>query len=158
MKISDIFGAGEVSSLVKSVIDLIPNKNKSDELKLEVDKLEQSGQLAIMANNLELEKLSVDNIKSAREREAQIATSEHTPYITKITTTVLAWGIIGLTFGLFWYLLASNEPIAPEKKDIIVYILGVLSAICTQIVGYYFGSTVGSAKRVDGILDMVKKK
>jgi uncharacterized membrane protein len=33
------------------------------------------------------------------------------------------------------------------QKDIIIYILGVLSAAVTQILGYYFGSSQGSATK-----------
>jgi hypothetical protein len=34
--------------------------------------------------------------------------------------------------------------VRPEAKDILIYILGVLSAAVTQILSYYFGSSQGS--------------
>jgi hypothetical protein len=34
--------------------------------------------------------------------------------------------------------------VKPEAKDILIYILGVLSAAVTQILSYYFGSSQGS--------------
>jgi hypothetical protein len=33
------------------------------------------------------------------------------------------------------------------KGDVVIYILGVLSAIVTQIFSYYFGSSMGSADK-----------
>lgn len=159
MKIGDIFGAGEVSKLIGDAVNRVfPDKSKLAELDFEKVKLELTTELAQQTNNLELEKLNIDNIKSAREREAQVVTSEHTPYITKITTTILAWGVVGLTFALYGFLLFSQAPITPEKKDIIIYILGALTAISGQIISYYFGSTIGSSKRTDSLMNMVKNK
>ena len=152
MKIGDLFGTGEVSSLVGKVIDRIsPDPNKAAELKLELAKLEQTGELSQLT-------ASMDDLKSAREREANIATAEHAPLINKIVTPILALGVIALTFTLFGYLLWTNTPIPPERKDIIIYILGVLSAICGQIISYYFGSTENSKKRSDSLVKMLEDK
>ncbi len=35
------------------------------------------------------------------------------------------------------------------QRDIVVYVLGVLSAALTQILGYFFGSSQSSAKKTD---------
>jgi len=152
MKFGDIFGVGEVSGLVSKVIDRVaPDQNKAAEMKLELAKLEQTGELAEMTATL-------DDLKSARDRESAIAISEYAPLINKIITPILAICIIGLTFLLFGYLLWVNAPIPPERKDIIIYILGVLSAICGQIVSYYFGSTENSKKRSDSLVKMLQEK
>jgi len=44
-----------------------------------------------------------------------------------------------LSFVMFFILVFYK--LEPEKKDVIIYILGVLSAIDTQIVSFYFGSS-----------------
>lgn len=141
-----ILGIGE-----KILDRVLPNPEAKAAALLELQKLEQEGKLAEMANEFA-------DIKSAREREAQIATSEHSSWLSKNITPILALTIFFMNFVLYGYLVISNEPIAPEKKDIILYISGTLNALSMAVVGYFFGSTVGSAKRVDGIMDMVKKK
>ena len=79
---------------------------------------------------------------SARDREIQISTSEKAPLINKIVTPVLALGVVSLAFALFGVLLFIE--VKPEAKDILIYVLGVLSAAVTQILSYYFGSSQGS--------------
>ncbi len=81
---------------------------------------------------------------SARNREIQIATADKAPLINKIVTPLLALGVILLTFILFYVLMFKQ---VGNEKDIIIYVLGVLSAISTQIVSYYFGSSQGSAQK-----------
>jgi hypothetical protein len=84
---------------------------------------------------------------SARNRETVIATSDHAPLINKVVTPVLALGVVGLSFALFAVLIFVN--VKPEAKDILIYILGVLSAAVTQILSYYFGSSQGSKDKSD---------
>ena len=79
---------------------------------------------------------------NAREREMAIASSANAPLLNKIVTPALALGVIGLSFLLFAVLIFVE--VKPEAKDILIYILGVLSAAVTQILSYYFGSSVGS--------------
>ena len=79
---------------------------------------------------------------SARNRETAIATSDKAPYINKVVTPFLALGVVGLSFVLFTILIFVD--VKPEAKDILIYILGVLSAAVTQILSYYFGSSQGS--------------
>jgi energy-converting hydrogenase Eha subunit A len=79
---------------------------------------------------------------SAREREIQISTNDKAPLINKIVTPVLALGVVSLAFALFGVLLFIE--VKPEAKDILIYVLGVLSAAVTQILSYYFGSSQGS--------------
>jgi hypothetical protein len=84
---------------------------------------------------------------SARNRETVIATSDHAPLLNKVVTPVLALGVVGLSFALFAVLIFVN--VKPEAKDILIYILGVLSAAVTQILSYYFGSSQGSKDKSD---------
>lgn len=112
--------------------------------------------LQLEDNRLEAEifKARLEDTKSARERESVIATSEHAPYLNKIITPVLAIGILFLTFVLFYLVLFKASDIDPAKKDIIIYVLGVLSAISTQVVSYYFGTSSGSQSK-DTLIKML---
>jgi hypothetical protein len=84
---------------------------------------------------------------SARNRETAIATSDKAPMLNKLVTPVLALGVVGLSFILFAILIFVD--VKPEAKDILIYILGVLSAAVTQILSYYFGSSQGSKDKSD---------
>jgi hypothetical protein len=84
---------------------------------------------------------------SARDRETAIATSAAAPMLSKLVTPILALGVVGLSFILFTILIFVD--VQPEAKDILIYILGVLSAAVTQILSYYFGSSQGSKDKSD---------
>lgn len=87
---------------------------------------------------IDLEKLDAQHLNSAR---IEVPTNA-TPVINKLVTPILALGVVGLSFLLFTILIFVD--VKPEAKDILIYILGVLSAAVTQILSYYFGSSQGS--------------
>ena len=61
-----------------------------------------------------------------------------------------------MTFILFGVVLFDQTPVDPSRKDILIYILGVLSAVATQVVSYYFGSSAGSKAKDDAIREALK--
>jgi len=92
----------------------------------------------------------------ARQREAHIATHKDAPLLNKIITPVLALGLLGMTFLLFAIVMFDNTPVESTRKDLLVYVLGVLSAISSQIVAYYFGSSIGSKDKAEQLKDVLK--
>jgi hypothetical protein len=84
----------------------------------------------------------VKDRSSARQREVDIASNQNVPLINKIITPALAIFVVLASFILFAILIFVD--VRPEAKDILIYILGVLSAAVTQILSYYFGSSQGS--------------
>lgn len=112
----------------------------------EAQKAEASKIIAEMAHDETMFKSEVEDRASARERESTIATSEAAPYINKIITPVLAISVVVFTFLLFSVVIFKSGLIAPEQKDIVIYILGVLSAVVTQVTQYFFGSSSGSTQ------------
>ena len=99
----------------------------------------------------------VEDRASARQREADIVASENAPIINKVITPVLAIGTILLSFILFYIVAFDTSVFTNANKDIIIYILGVLSAIDTQIIGYYFGSSSQSVEKTRTIESMLRK-
>lgn len=137
-----ILGIGE------KVLDrVLPDPDAKLVAQAKLLELAQQGQFA------ELE-ASIKDMASARDREIKIATSEAAPLINKIITPILALGITSLSFALFAVLIFVN--VTPEAKDILIYILGVLSALMTQVCGYYFGSSVGSKDKAEELRKIVK--
>lgn len=118
----------------------------------------------LQANPMDAEKLAEIDVKKlemelkdrqdARNREIQLATNDSVPFINKIVTPVLALGVVALSFILFAVLIFVQ--VTPEAKDILIYILGVLSAAVTQILSYYFGSSQGSKDKSNEIKALAK--
>jgi len=87
------------------------------------------------------------DISSARNREIQVQTSEHATKLAKNVSPILAFATTFLTMLFFYILVFKPNSISDDSKEIVLYILGVLSAILTQIYSYYFGSSAGSAAK-----------
>lgn len=111
---------------------------------------------ALKLREIDLKEIELANKDrdSARGRETAIATSADAPTINKIVTPVLALGVVTLSFVLFAILIFVE--VKTEAKDILIYILGVLSAAVTQILSYYFGSSAGSKEKDDKIKGLLK--
>jgi ABC-type siderophore export system fused ATPase/permease subunit len=147
-------GAGQVVESVANVVDkFVQTKEEKDAANLELQKVLNS-HLEVMeqeaTKQLEVYQKEMD---SARNREIQIATAEKAPLLNKIITPILALSVIALTFVLFYILMF--KPVGAEK-DIIIYVLGVLSAVCTQVISYFFGSSQGSAQKQSQIDKLIK--
>lgn len=99
----------------------------------------------------------VEDRASARNRESEIATSDAAPLLNKIVLPILAIGVMVLSFLLFYIVAFDSDVVTTKNKDVIIYILGVLSAIDTQIIQYYFGSSSGSVQKTDFMEKVFKK-
>jgi hypothetical protein len=142
-------------------VELKPDMSPEDIIRLKTAEMEHEEEL--MRLRIEDDKLDLAELElrlkdtdSARDREVQISTSDKTPLLNKIVTPVLALSILLLTFILFGIVMFDNNPVESSRKDILIYILGVLSAISTQIVSYYFGSSQGSKDKSDQLKEALK--
>lgn len=124
----------------------------------EKQKAEAQAVIAQLAHTETIFTKEVEDRESARQRESSIATSEAAPIINKVITPVLAIGTLVLSFILFYIVAFDTSVFTNANKDIIIYILGVLSAIDTQIIGYYFGSSSGSVQKSTVIDSLIKAK
>ena len=139
-----ILGIGE------KVLDrVLPDPDAKLVAQAKLLELAQQGQFA------ELE-ASVKDMASARDREIKIATSEAAPLLNKIVTPILALGTVCLSFILFAVILFV--PVDQSSKDIIIYVLGALTSAVTMILGYYFGSSVGSKEKSQQLDEIMEKK
>ena len=138
-------GAGELVDKVAGAVDrFVQTKEEKDELNLELRKVVSEELKAMEAEHTKQLEIYQKEMDSARNREIQIATAEKAPLINKIVTPIIAIGVILLTFILFYVLMFKE---VGNEKDIVIYVLGVLSAVCTQVISYYFGSSQGSAQK-----------
>jgi hypothetical protein len=142
-------------------VELKPDMSSEDLARVQMAAMEHEEELLrlkLEENKLDLQELEMylKDTDSARDREIQIATSDKAPLLNKIITPILALSILLLTFALFGVVMFDNNPVDSTRKDILIYILGVLSAISTQIVSYYFGSSQGSKDKADQLKQVLK--
>lgn len=142
-------------------VELKPDMSPEEIIALKTAEMEHEEELLklkLEENKLGLQELELrlKDTDSARDREVQIATSDKAPLLNKIVTPVLALGLLTLTFILFGIVMFDNTPVESSRKDILIYILGVLSAISTQIVSYYFGSSQGSKEKTEQLKEALK--
>lgn len=153
--------SGGANSLVDSVGKVLDNvvttKEEKLQLENEIRKSEMQFQLDLKKLSNEEQQMILGDISSARQREVQVQTSEYATQLAKNVAPFLALGTTVITLGLFYVLIFSSQNIPDDKKDIILYILGVLSATLTQIYSYYFGSSAGSASKSHTLANLKEK-
>lgn len=142
-------------------VELKPDMSPEEIIALKTAEMEHEEELLrlrIEENKLDLAELEMrlKDTDSARDREVSIATSDKAPLLNKIVTPVLALSILLLTFVLFGVVMFDNSPVEATRKDILIYVLGVLSAIASQIVSYYFGSSQSSKDKTDAMKEAMK--
>ena len=142
-------------------VELKPDMSPEDLAKIQIAQMEHEEELLKL--RLEDDKLDLAELQTrlkdtndARQREVEIANSDKAPLLNKIVTPVLALSILTLTFVLFGVVMFDNAPVDATRKDILIYVLGVLSAIASQIVSYYFGSSAGSKEKTEALKGAIK--
>lgn len=151
--LKEIFSSGAttlVDSVGKVLDNVITTKEEAKQLDIEMKKAE-------MQYLLDDKRMSVEDTGNARNREIEIAKSDQATELSKNILPILAAGTVLLSFLLFFVLIFKPDLIPDRTKDIVIYILGVLSAVLTQIYSYYFGSSQGSAMKSDIIHSNISK-
>lgn len=149
----------------------------------EIEHEEELLRLQLEENKLGLEesKAYLADVQNARAQQTAVQTSQDAPWYVKAVQPALAILVVLTTIVLFalfvhWtgdvsVLDAKGNPqldannklltsprINETQKDIIIYILGVLSAAITQILGYYFGSSSGSKSKGDDLTSALRQQ
>lgn len=143
----------------------------ADKLKLrqfQAEHEEELLRLQLEDNKLGLEetKAYLADVGDARKNQTAILTDADVPWYAKAIQPALAAFVVIATVLLFaLFVIWSGDKLDAQglplkgpdgtsvsslnstQKDIIIYILGVLSAAVTQILGYYFGSSKSSAEK-----------
>lgn len=148
--LTNIFSSGAANMVEKvgKVLDnVITTKEERGQLDNEIRKSEIQFQVEMQKLSIDEKRMIIEDTGNARNREIQIAQSEHATKLSKNITPYLALGTVVLAFILFYILIFKPKTISDESKDVVLYILGVLSAILAQVYSYYFGSSSGSAAK-----------
>lgn len=151
----------------KTGVDLDKSSLSNDDLvtlkKYEMEHEEELLKLRLEDDKLDLEitQAFLADTQSAREREVQVARDPNASPLAKNTPPILALSAVLLTFLLFAAVVFSDflkRPDIEKQKDILLYILGVFSAISTQIISYYFGSSEGSKRKTEQLDTFIKNR
>lgn len=87
----------------------------------------------------------INDTQEARNKELQI--TDKGTWLQKNIASLLALLAVIATMLLFYLLIFAK--IDSASQNIVLYILGVLSTILSQIFAYYFGSSAGSKAKQD---------
>ncbi|MFA5326899.1 MAG: hypothetical protein WC384_03840 [Prolixibacteraceae bacterium] len=158
--LSNLFSGGAntlVDSVGKVLDNVVTTKEEKMTLENELRKSEMQYQLDIKKLSNEEQQMIIGDISSARQRETQVQTSEYATQLAKNVSPYLALGTTTVTLTLFFILVFTPDVIQQESKEVLLYILGVLSAILSQIYSYYFGSSAGSAAKSHTLANMQPK-
>jgi len=151
----------------------------ADKLKLrqfQAEHEEELLRLQLEDNKLGLEetKAYLADVADARKSQTAVMLSEVAPWYAKAVQPALAAFIVLATVLLFtmfvywsrdvqgWdpvsHQMVIKSQLSSTQKDLIIYILGVLSAAVTQVLGYYFGSSQGSASKSKSIEQVMQHR
>lgn len=148
--LKDLFSSGAetlVDSVGKVLDNVITTKEEKQQLDNEIRKSEMQFQVEMKKLSLEEQQLVVADLGNARSREVQMMSIENNTKLNRNLMPFMALGTILIVLSLFYVLIFSPSVIKAESRDVVMYILGVLSAVLTQIYSYYFGSSAGSAEK-----------
>jgi hypothetical protein len=96
--------------------------------------------------DIDLEGLAAEDRESARQRE--VILHDYMPKALALFYTIAY-------FAVLWQLW--EQPVKKEAKELINTLFGILSAAQMAIIGYYFGSSAGSAKKSE-IMESISMK
>ena len=153
------------SSLVDAVGNAIDKNVTSDEerkaLENEIAKADLQYNVQMATVGLQEKQAYLSDTANARDNESRAQESDNASWMAKNIHPILAIGILCLTFFMYWYIVFSDASITVlannTMKDVVIYILGALTTVATQVVSYYFGSSSGSADKSKTLNTLARK-
>ena len=111
-------------------------RSASPEQLATVKKIDADFRVQMKSLDIDLEALAVDDRKSARDMQKEV--KDWIPRALAISVTLGYFGIIA-------YVLVSGLPL--NGSEVLLMLLGTLSAGWTGVMAFYFGSSSGSQKK-----------
>jgi len=121
--------------------------NASPEQLSVLKKIDADFKVQMKSLDIDLEALAVDDRKSARSMQTE--TKDILPRLLAISVTLGYFGIIA-------YVLISGLPM--NGSEVLLMLLGTLSAGWTGVMAFYFGSSSGSQKKDSMIYNSTPKE
>lgn len=128
---------GPLLEVGSKILDrVLPDPAAAAKAKQELAQLEQSGDLARMANETKIFELNVDNTKSAREMQ-KVTRSKMPAFLSIITVT----GFFGLLIG------SALDMMKLTGSDVMMLLLGVLARETASVYNFWLGSSNSSQQK-----------
>lgn len=129
-----------VAQFAGKILDrAIPDAAARATAELELARLEQTGELAQLAADVDMAKAGLADVASARGQTVSLAQSG----------SKIAWGapvvsvlVVGMFGGIL--VLIATRAVPPDAKDLMNIMLGTLGASFGAVVQYWVGSSAGS--------------
>lgn len=157
-KIAELLGLSpeKLIDSVGNVVDkFVTTKAEKEAARLELTK-EINRNMEVLENvDLEILKAQIQDNQNARQRDIEANNSTSASWLSKNIAPLLAITVIFLTFGIFGWLVSGEYQ--KEQENVIFAVLGSLTTLSAGIINYYFGSSVGSAKNREALLESLKK-
>ena len=122
-------------------------RSASPEQLATVKKIDADFRVQMKSLDIDLEALAVDDRKSAREMQKEV--KDWIPRALAVSVTLGYFSIIG-------YVLAMGLPL--NGSEVLLMLLGTLSAGWTGVMAFYFGSSSGSQKKDQMIYNSTPKE
>lgn len=100
----------------------------------------------------------LDDKKSARQREVDMANSSGASMLSKNMTAYMGLLIVVSTFILCAVLaFTADGELKPSQERVFLFILGAVIPLCTMVAQYYFGSSRGDAANSQHNRDVINR-
>lgn len=152
--IGDSAGA-VVSNIMGGLDGLITSKEERMEMEAKITAEINRHTEAVRNADLEETKAYLSDSANARDNNAKIQESENASWLAKNVTYILALVVTIGFFGLLAYMLKYEVPAA--NKDVMNILLGSLGTAWVTIIGFFYGSSMGS-KSKGAALDKIQGK
>lgn len=127
---------GVEEKTIKAVTNAISETKLTPEQVSSIRQAEIEFQKFLGQNKIDLERINMENTKSAREM--QIANKSYTPQVLSFVIT------LGF-FGVLYYMLAMEA----KPTEALLIMLGSLGTAWAAVCNFWFGSTAGSARKTE---------
>jgi hypothetical protein len=133
----------------KLIERLWPDPAQQSAAKLELVKLQESGEIAKMANETDTVKAYLTDTQSARDRDKTFLNAGRKNW----RGDILAFGALGALILCIIALFVADVP--PQSRDLLLVTLGALVAIVKDVYGFEFGSSKDSQRNAQAVTDML---
>ena len=127
---------GVEEKTIKAVTNAISETKLTPEQVSSIRQAEIEFQKFLGQNKIDLERINMENTKSAREMH--VASRSYTPQVMSLVITV------GF-FGVLYYMLTMEA----KPSEALLIMLGSLGTAWAAVVNFWFGSSAGSARKTE---------
>ncbi len=154
--------ASLVEAVDKSVGVSTGTTEEKQERQFELAKAQMQYDLDMAGVGAKAEEIDRADRADARQHHLKIQESDDATWLEKNIHAVLSIGILLLTFLMYAFIISggNGNGIMSNRsgmKDIVIYILGALTTVATQVVSYYFGSSSGSTEKNKALTVLARK-